>query len=56
MKPSEAIELLNGIFKQFTTVPTKRIRKLVKPIIDENTMLRKDNARLRRKIRRLRDD
>jgi len=54
MTPKEAINHLNDIYKRFTTVPTKRIRKLTKVIVDENYMLRKDNAQLRKKIKKVR--
>lgn len=52
MKPDEAINLLNDLCGRFTSLPTKRVRKLMKTIVDEIYMLRKDNRRLRQKIKR----
>lgn len=55
MKPDEAISLLNDLCGRFTSLPTKRVRKLMKTIVDEIYMLRKDNRRLRNKLKRERE-
>ncbi len=55
MKPDEAINLLNDLCERYTSLPTKRVRKLMETILDEIYMLRKDNRRLRKKIKRERE-
>ncbi len=55
MRAEEAIKILNNIFDQYTTVPTKRVKKLVKYIVNRNEHLKKENVRLRRKIKKLRE-
>ncbi len=52
MKPDEAINLLNDLCERYTSLPTKRVRKLMKTILDEIYMLKKDNRRLRNKLKR----
>ncbi len=55
MKPDEAINLLNDLCERYTSLPTKRVRKLTKVIVDDNSMLKNDNRRLRNKLKRERE-
>ncbi len=53
MKAEEAIQIINEICERYTTVPTKRIKKLVRYIVQRNDQLLKDNKRIRNKNKKL---
>lgn len=49
MKREERIEKIESLLEN-----NKHLRKLIKPILDENKMYRTDNRKLRNKIKRMR--
>ncbi len=55
MKPKKAAQHLELIIDTQDTVSINRIKKMVKVIISHNNRLEKDNRRLRRRIKNLRE-
>jgi len=55
MNGDKAWEIIFDICKQYTTVPTKRIFKLARYLAIENAQLKKENKKLKRQLRNLRE-
>lgn len=53
MKPIDRVQKILDAAKQFDTVPSKTIKKHLRPLISKYNMLERDNKRLRNKIKRM---
>jgi len=56
MNGDKAWEIIFELCKQYTTVPSKRIFKLARYIAIENARLKKENKKLKRQLRGLRNE